>query len=33
MVKVYVYLINEGLKKLEDVPENLREEVKKALEK
>lgn len=33
MVKVYVYLINAGLKKLEDVPENLREEVKKALEK
>lgn len=33
MVKVYVYLINAGLKKLEDVPENLREEVKKVLKK
>lgn len=33
MVKVYVYLINAGLKKIEDVPENLREEVKKALKK
>lgn len=32
MVRVYVYLIKNGLRTLEEVPEILREKVKKALE-
>lgn len=32
MVKVYVYLIKNGLRTLEEVPTVIREEVKKALE-
>lgn len=32
MVKVYVDLIRKGLKTLDDVPERIREEVRKALE-
>lgn len=32
MVKIYVSLIQKGLKTLEDVPAQIREEVKKALE-
>lgn len=33
MVKIYVSLIQKGLKSIEDVPENLREAVKDELEK
>ena len=33
MVKIYVSLINKGLKTIEDVPENIREEVRKELAK
>ena len=32
MAKIYVALIREGLKTINDVPEQLREEVKKLLE-
>lgn len=32
MVKIYVSLINKGLKQLEDVPEIIREQVREALE-
>lgn len=32
MAKIYADLIKKGLKTLDDVPENLREEVKKLLE-
>jgi len=32
MVKIYVALIKKGLKTLDDVPEQIREEVRKALE-
>jgi hypothetical protein len=32
MAKIYAALIKKGLKTLEDVPEQLREEVKKLLE-
>lgn len=32
MAKIYVALIRKGLKTIEDVPERLREEVKKLLE-
>lgn len=32
MAKIYAELIRKGLKTLEDVPENLRAEVKKILE-
>ncbi len=32
MAKIYADLIRKGLKTLEDVPENLREEVRKILE-
>ena len=32
MAKIYANLIMKGLKTLDDVPENLREEVKKILE-
>lgn len=32
MVKIYLALIRKGLKTIEDVPEKLREEVKKLLE-
>lgn len=32
MVKIYVYLIKAGLKKLEEVPAIIREQVKNALE-
>jgi len=32
MVKIYVDLIRKGKKTLEDVPERIREEVRKALE-
>lgn len=32
MAKVYVALIRKGLKAIDDVPEQLREEVKKLLE-
>lgn len=32
MAKIYVALIKKGLKTLDDVPERLREEVKKLLE-
>lgn len=31
MVKIYVALINKGLKQLEDVPELIREQVRAAL--
>ena len=33
MAKVYVALIRKGLKTIDDVPEQLREEVEKLLEK
>lgn len=33
MVKIYVSLIQKGLKTLEDVPEKLREQVKAQLER
>ena len=33
MIKIYVNLIKKGLKTIEDVPEKLREEVTKMLEK
>ena len=32
MVKIYVALINKGLRRLEEVPESIREAVKEALE-
>ncbi len=32
MVKIYVALIKKGLKVIEDVPANIREAVRKALE-
>lgn len=32
MAKIYVDLIKKGLKTIDDVPENLREEVEKLLE-
>lgn len=32
MAKIYVALIHKGLKTVDDVPEQLREEVKKLLE-
>lgn len=32
MVMIYVRLVQKGIKKLEDVPKNIRAEVKKALE-
>ena len=32
MAKIYVALIRKGIKKLDDVPEQLRDEVKKLLE-
>ena len=32
MAKIYVSLIRKGLKTIDDVPERLREEVKKLLE-
>lgn len=32
MAKIYVALIRKGLKTIEDVPENLREQVKALLE-
>lgn len=32
MVKIYVELIKKGLKTVEDVPERIREQVKKLLE-
>lgn len=32
MIRIYLALIRKGLKKLEDVPENIREKVKEALE-
>lgn len=32
MVKIYVYLIKTGLKKLDEVPAIIREQVKNALE-
>ncbi len=32
MVKIYVYLIKAGLKKVEEVPTIIRDQVKKALE-
>lgn len=32
MVKIYVALIKKGLKTIDDVPEQIREEVRKALE-
>ncbi len=32
MVKIYVALIRKGIKTIDDVPERLREEVKKLLE-
>lgn len=32
MVKIYVALIRKGLKTLDDVPESIREAVRKALE-
>ena len=32
MAKIYVALIRKGLKTIDDVPERLREEVKKLLE-
>ena len=32
MVKIYVALIQKGLKTIDDVPESIREEVRKALE-
>lgn len=32
MVKIYVALIKKGLKTIDDVPENLREEVQKLLD-
>lgn len=32
MAKIYAALIRKGLRKLEDVPEGIREEVKKLLE-
>lgn len=32
MVKIYAALIRKGIKTIEDVPEQLREEVKKLLE-
>lgn len=31
MAKIYVALIRKGIKKLEDVPENLRKEVERLL--
>lgn len=33
MVKIYVALIEKGLKTIDDVPEMIREQVKAALEK
>lgn len=33
MVKIYASLIKKGLKTIEEVPENIREEVRKELEK
>lgn len=33
MVKIYVALIEKGLKTIDDVPEKIREQVKAALEK
>lgn len=32
MVKIYVALIKKGIKTIDDVPETIREEVRKALE-
>lgn len=32
MAKIYANLIRKGIKTIEDVPENLREEVKRLLE-
>lgn len=32
MVQIYVNLIKKGLKTIDDVPENIREEVRQALE-
>ena len=32
MAKIYAYLIKKGLKTIDDVPNQLREEVKKLLE-
>lgn len=32
MAKIYVALIRKGIKRLDDVPEQLRDEVKKLLE-
>lgn len=32
MVKIYVALIKKGIKTLDDVPEQIREQVRKALE-
>lgn len=33
MIKIYVALIEKGLKTIDDVPEKIREQVKAALEK